>query len=82
MVKNIAARSKAQMDISLEATAQVLEHLAEVGYDEKFGARPLRRAIQTHVEDNLAEGILAGTIKEGDTVNIDFIDNEVVLKAI
>jgi ATP-dependent Clp protease ATP-binding subunit ClpC len=82
MVKNIASRSKAQMDISLEATAQVLVHLAEVGYDEKFGARPLRRAIQTHVEDNLAEGILAGTIKEGDTVNIDFIDNEVVLKAI
>ncbi len=82
MVQNIAKRSKAQMNISLEASPEVLEHLAEVGYDDKFGARPLRRAIQTNVEDKLAEGILAGTIKEGDTVNIDYLDNEVVLKSI
>lgn len=82
MVKNIAKRSKAQMNISLEATPAVLEHLAEVGFDEKFGARPLRRAIQTNVEDKLAEGILAGEIKEGDTVNIDFVDNEVVLRSL
>jgi ATP-dependent Clp protease ATP-binding subunit ClpC len=81
MVKNIAKRSKAQMNISLEASEEVLVYLAEVGFDEKYGARPLRRAIQTHVEDKLAEGILAGSIKEGDTVNIDCIDNEVVLKA-
>jgi ATP-dependent Clp protease ATP-binding subunit ClpC len=59
-----------------------LEHLAEVGYDEKFGARPLRRAIQTNVEDKLAEGILAGEIKEGDAVKIDYVDNEVILKSI
>lgn len=82
MVKNIAKRSKTQMNISLEATEKVLEYLAEAGYDEKYGARPLRRAIQTNVEDKLAEAILAGTIREGDTVNIDYIDNEVVLKAI
>ena len=82
MVKNIAKRSKTQMNISLEATPAVLEHLAEVGFDEKFGARPLRRAIQTIVEDKLAEGILAGEIKEGDTVNIDYLDKEVVLKSI
>ena len=81
MVNNIAKRSKTQMNIALEASPLVLEHLAEVGYDEKFGARPLRRAIQTHVEDKLAEGILAGEIKEGDTVNIDYLDNEVVLKS-
>ncbi|TAH70381.1 MAG: ATP-dependent Clp protease ATP-binding subunit [Anaerolineaceae bacterium] len=82
MVKNIAKRSKSQMNIALEATPAVLEHLAEVGFDEKFGARPLRRAIQTNVEDKLAEGILASEIKEGDTVNIDYSDNEVVLKTI
>ena len=82
MVKNIAKRSKAQMNIALEANSEVHEHLAEVGYDEKYGARPLRRAIQTNVEDKLAEAILAGTIKEGDTVEIEFLDNEVVLKAI
>jgi ATP-dependent Clp protease ATP-binding subunit ClpC len=82
MVKNIAKRSKEQMNIALEATPTVLEHLAEVGFDEKYGARPLRRAIQTNVEDKLAEGILAGDIKEGDTVNIDYTDNEVILKSI
>lgn len=82
MVKNIAKRSKAQMNISLEATQEALGYLAEVGFDEKYGARPLRRAIQTNVEDKLAEAILAGSIKEGDTVSIDFIDNEVVLKAV
>ena len=82
MVKGIAKRSKVQMNIILESTPSVLEYLAEVGFDEKFGARPLRRAIQTHIEDKLAEGILAGDIKEGDTVNIDMIDNEVVFKSI
>ncbi len=81
MVKNIAKRSKAQMNITLESTQAVLEHLAEVGYDEKFGARPLRRAIQTNIEDKLAEGILASEIKEGDTVNIDYIDGELVFKS-
>lgn len=81
MVKNIAKRSKSQMNISLEPTQEVLEHLAEVGYDEKYGARPLRRAIQTNVEDKLAEAILAGSIKEGDAVLIDYVDNEVILKA-
>lgn len=82
MVKNIAKRSKSQMNISLEPTQEALEHLAKVGYDEKYGARPLRRAIQTNVEDKLAEAILAGTIKEGDTVRIECIDNEIVLTAI
>jgi len=82
MVKNIAKRSKAQMSITLEATPEALEYLAEKGYDEKYGARPLRRAIQTNVEDKLAEAVLAGTIKEGDTVKIELIDNEVVLRAI
>lgn len=82
MVKNIAKRSKAQMNITLETTPEALEYLADKGYDEKYGARPLRRAIQTNVEDKLAEAILAGTVKEGDTVRIECIDNEVVLNPV
>jgi ATP-dependent Clp protease ATP-binding subunit ClpC len=81
MVKSIAKRSKAQMNITLETSAEVIDHLAEVGFDEKYGARPLRRAIQTNIEDKLAEAILAGTIKEGDTVSIEYLDNEIVIKA-
>ncbi len=81
MINTIAKRSKAQMNIGLEANDRVADYLAETGFDEKYGARPLRRSIQTNIEDKLAEAILAGTIKEGDTVSIDYLDNEIVLSA-
>ena len=81
MIKTIGKRSKAQMNIALETSEAVIEHLAEVGFDPKYGARPLRRAIQTNIEDKLAEAILAGTIKEGDTVRVEYLDNEMVLQA-
>jgi ATP-dependent Clp protease ATP-binding subunit ClpC len=80
MVATIAKRSKMQMDIGLETSKEVVDHLAEVGFDVKYGARPLRRAIQTNIEDKLAEAILAGTIKEGDTVRIEYLDNEMVVE--
>ncbi len=81
MVRTIAKRSKSQMNITLVTSDEVIGHLAEVGYDEKYGARPLRRAIQTNIEDKLAEAILAAAIKEGDTVSVEYLDNEIVLKA-
>jgi ATP-dependent Clp protease ATP-binding subunit ClpC len=81
MINTIGKRSKAQMNISLDTNEAVIAHLAEVGFDPKYGARPLRRAIQTNIEDKLAEAILAGTIKEGDTVRIEYLDNEMVLTA-
>jgi ATP-dependent Clp protease ATP-binding subunit ClpC len=81
MVATIAKRCKSQMNILLETSEEVIGHLAEVGFDEKYGARPLRRTIQTNIEDRLAEAILAGNIKEGDTVKIDYLDNEMVVSA-
>jgi ATP-dependent Clp protease ATP-binding subunit ClpC len=81
MIKTIGKRSKAQMNIALDTSEDVVAHLAEVGFDPKYGARPLRRAIQTNIEDKLAEAILAGTIKEGDTVYVQYLDNEMVLTA-
>lgn len=80
MIGNIAKRCKAQMNITMEASDAVVEHLAEIGFDPKYGARPLRRSIQTNIEDKLAEAILAGTVKEGDTVHIELLDNEVVVQ--
>ncbi|MAS64121.1 MAG: NDP-hexose 4-ketoreductase [Coraliomargarita sp.] len=47
------------------------EFLIESGYDEKYGARPLRRAVEKHLEDSLAEAILAGTIKPGESIQVD-----------
>ncbi len=81
MVSTISKRSKSQMNISLETGKEVLDHIAEIGFDEKYGARPLRRAIQTNIEDKLAEAILSGDIKEGDTVKVEYLDNEMVVKA-
>ncbi len=80
MISTIAKRSKAQMNIALETSDEVVSHIAEVGFDAKYGARPLRRAIQTNIEDKLAEAILAGTIKEGDTVRIEYLDNEIAVQ--
>lgn len=82
MINTIAKRSKSQMNISIETTPEVVAHLAEAGFDQKYGARPLRRAIQSKIEDKLAEEILAGTIKEGDNVLVEYLDNEMVLRPI
>ena len=57
--------------ISLEFTDQAKELLVEKGYDEKYGARPLRRAVEAYLEDPLAESILRGDIKDGEPVLVD-----------
>lgn len=81
MANNISKRSKTQMNIALEISDATIDHLVEIGFDEKYGARPLRRAIQTNIEDKLAEEILEGTIKEGDTVDIDYKDEKITFLA-
>ena len=58
------------MGISLHVTEDGREYLIEKGYDPKYGARPLRRTIQSLVEDRLAEQILDGAVKEGDQVEV------------
>lgn len=81
MLNTIGKRISAQMNITMETSGAAIDYLAETGFDPKFGARPLRRAIQSKIEDTMAEEILAGNIKEGDTVTIDYLDNEMVIKA-
>jgi ATP-dependent Clp protease ATP-binding subunit ClpB len=65
--------------ITLKISEKAKEILAERGFDPNFGARPLKRYIQTHVENALALGMLEGRIKEGDTVKIEVKGNEIVL---
>ncbi len=60
----------------LEVTEAARRHLAEVGYDPAFGARPLKRAIQHHVADKLAVLILEGKFGEGDTITVDAVDDQ------
>lgn len=70
MMKGLCDRTKAQMDITLVMDDAAKAFIIEKGYDQKYGARPLRRTIQSEVEDKLAEEILDGTVKKGDTVSV------------
>ena len=55
----------------MELTDAARDYLIEVGYDPAFGARPLKRAIQRHIQDKLAMSILEGKFEEGDRIKID-----------
>ncbi|MED3653329.1 ATP-dependent protease ATP-binding subunit ClpC [Heyndrickxia sporothermodurans] len=69
-----------EKDIELELTEAAKEKIAEEGYDPEYGARPLKRAIQKHVEDRLSEELLKGVILEGQKVMIDIHDGEFIVK--
>jgi len=60
--------------ITLTVTDKMKEHILEKGYNTKFGARPLRRAIQRYVEDEISEAYLRGVLKENSSVNVDVND--------
>ncbi len=75
--------SKKQLEeksIALEITASAKKHLIEKGYDEKYGARPLRRIIQREIEDPLANEILKGVFKEGSKAIVDCEEEKIVFK--
>lgn len=77
MFKSLTNRCKNQMNIELIIRDSVKKYIAETGYDEKYGARPLRRAIQNKVEDKLAEEVLNGNVKSGDAVTVGIRNKEV-----
>ena len=68
--RNLTKRCKEQMDIDLAITSSVKEYLIEKHMDVKMGARPMKRAIQSEIEDALAEEILSGRVKRGDNVSV------------
>ena len=70
MLKELKNRVQTQMDIELKFTDHAKKYIFGKGYDKKYGARPLKRAIQTYVEDVLAETMLRGDVKKGDTVTV------------
>jgi ATP-dependent Clp protease ATP-binding subunit ClpB len=61
----------AQRELGLEISESAKDFLAEVGWDPQFGARPLKRAIQRHIEDALAQRLLGGEFLPGDTIRVD-----------
>ncbi len=71
----------ADIEMRVETTMAAKDWLGEHGYDEEFGARPLRRLIQTEVEDLLSDAVLSHQFEEGDVIIIDMEDDKIVLKS-
>ncbi len=69
-------------DIAVTMTDAAKDYLAEEGYDPEFGARPLRRVLQQHIEDPLSEGILSGKYQDHDTLEVDYQDEEIIINII
>ena len=75
MLKTLSKRLEA-MDINLTFSEQACDKLAEEGFDDVYGARPLRRTIQSKIEDVVSEKILDGSIKKGDSVECTYENGE------
>ena len=73
---DVLVKRLSQNEITLLISDEAKEHLAKKGFDPVFGARPLRRSIQSMVEDKLAEHMLDGSVKAGDTVKVSFADGK------
>ncbi|MCD7724003.1 MAG: ATP-dependent Clp protease ATP-binding subunit [Clostridiales bacterium] len=75
---NLRKRCKEQMEIELTISASVKEYLIEKHMDVKMGARPMKRALQSEIEDALAEEILSGSVKRGDKVTVGLKNKKIV----
>jgi len=80
-LKETADRVQHSVGIGLEFSDEAVAHIAEEGFDPSYGARPLLRAIQNKVEDELAEAVLCGKYKDGDKVRVEFADGKIVFVA-
>jgi ATP-dependent Clp protease ATP-binding subunit ClpC len=74
-VNKVLARIKAK-DVHIELKESAKEFLIEKGYDPQYGARPMRRAVERYLEDPLAEELLRGNVKAGDTVEVIAADGK------
>ena len=78
MLKQVIQRLKSQ-NISLKIGDDVIKYIGKVGFDSSYGARPIRRAIQTKIEDKLAEEMLEGNIKKGSKIKLSILEDKVVI---
>lgn len=79
MLKEVIDEVK-DKDLTLEVSENVKDHILKIGYDEKYGARPLRRTIQRHIEDEIAEQYLQKKFKEGSHIKVQLKDDKIVLE--
>lgn len=81
LTKNLQKRCKDQMGITLKISAAARSKIATEGFDSKYGARPLRRAIQTQIEDVMASEILEGKIKTNSIVTVGVSNKKIIFKS-
>ncbi|MPM36311.1 Negative regulator of genetic competence ClpC/MecB [bioreactor metagenome] len=79
MTKDLIQRLKS-MEIDFQMSEEAIKLISESGFDLEYGARPLKRAIQKELEDQLSEAILRGDVKKGSTVIAETVDNKIVFK--
>lgn len=77
LLKELENRCKNQLELEISFRPAVLDKLAEKGFDSKYGARPLKREIQTQIEDKLAEEILSGNASKGDHVTVTLKEEKI-----
>ena len=77
LLKELENRCKNQLELEVSFRPAVLDKLAEKGFDSKYGARPLKREIQTQIEDKLAEELLSGNVCKGDHVTVTLKDDQI-----
>ncbi|MCI8342381.1 MAG: ATP-dependent Clp protease ATP-binding subunit [Firmicutes bacterium] len=77
MSNEIVARTKENMDITVEFDDSAISFIAETGFDPAYGARPLRRALQSKIEDAFAESFLEGKFAKGDTAIVKAVDGKI-----
>ena len=78
MMKNLSKRVEEQMRITLQPDEDVFDFITEKSFDVTYGARPIRRTIQTSVEDALADAVLEGSVHMGDQVRLSVQDKKIV----
>ena len=78
LLVHLKKRLEAQLSISLEVTGEAVGHIADSGFDKDYGARPIRRSIQTEIEDALADRVLSGEISPGDKVEVSYREEKMI----
>lgn len=80
MIGTLGKRLEAQLSITLEVSKEAVEYIAGSGFDKNYGARPIRRSIQTKIEDELADRVLLGDIKPGAKIAVDYLDEKITFQ--
>ncbi len=81
LTSNLIRRAKEELDLTLKISPRAKEYIVQKGADVKYGARPLRRMIQNMIEDPLAEEVLKGNAKQGNTVKVNYSGGKIVFRA-